>query len=479
MSRILLGLWVVLFLIGCAAPGPFDDWVERDPANWPITDKGAQHADATLLTQLPTAQTPIVAPDATVEDFVQLALKRNPALRSAKHKIARLLERVPQVTSLDDPMFTVSPIGEMAETAEGMVGLMSSVSQKLPFPGKLDAKGRIALQEAAMAAQELNETRLRIIADVRRAYWSHYFTTRAVEVIERDRLLLRKFKQDVDARVRVGSAPSSDALRASVELSDLENKLLTTQQRQTTARAMLNQLLNRPVNANLPTPAVLEPESIELDLDALLADAARKNPQLAKIHERIQLHRERLTLARLERWPDLTVGLTYNAVDDEGRSITATGQDQWWLTFGVNLPIWLEKRGAAEREARQGVFEGLADLTDQQNRIAFRIQDALVRVETQQRLVILFRDVIIPQAKQTVDASAGAYQAGKVDFPALVDNWRKLLHFELMHHQSVAQLEQDFADLQREAGADLLRSAPEASLEESKSTDPPKVNDHE
>ncbi|MBL4688119.1 MAG: TolC family protein [Nannocystaceae bacterium] len=396
--------------------------------------------------------------DTGSEAYVQIALKRSPAIRAAAFKVDRLTERIPQATSLDDPMLSVVPIGEMAETAEGQVGLMSRVSQKLPYPGKLDAKGRIAQQAVAMAVQELNDTRLRIVADTRRAYWSYYFTTRGIEVVQKDRDLIRQFRDVAEAKYKAGTATQQDVLRASVELSNLDNELLTLRQRQTTAVAMLNRLLDRPINAPLPEPRTIELKRISLQLDKLLADAAIYNPRLKKIHERIQMSREQLQLARLGRRPDLTVSLSYNAVDSSGTAPSATGEDQWWLGFGINLPIWAAKLDAAEQEALKGMFQGIAELTDESNAIAFRIQDALVKVETQQRQVILFRDVIIPQARQTVEASDSGYRAGKTDFLTLVDNWRKLLDFQLLYHRSLAQLEKDFADLQRVVGRDLKRT---------------------
>jgi outer membrane protein TolC len=103
------------------------------------------------------------------------------------------------------------------------------------------------------------------------------------------------------------------------------------------------------------------------------------------------------------------------------------------------------------------MLEGVADLTAQRNRVAFAVQDAWLKVEAQQKLVELFRDVIIPQAKQTVDASASGYRAGSVDFLTLVDNWRKLLNFDLMYHRALADMEQAVADLERAVGQDVER----------------------
>jgi len=450
-------------MVGCNArykDGPFSDWIEQDAPSWQLSEGGAVHTSRSLLAE-PIARGELSFTEETgADEYVRVVLDRSPAIRAASAKVDRLTERIPQVTSLDDPMLSVVPIGELAETASGQVGMMNSVSQKLPFPGKLDTQGRIAQQDVAVAVQELNDTRLRVIADTRRAYWSYYFTTRGIEVVESDRDLIRQFRDVAEAKYKAGTASQQDVLRASVELSDLDNELLTLRQRQTTAVAMLNGLLDRAVNAPLPEPRTVELQEVSLRLDRLLADAAIDNPGLKKIHERVQSFREQLNLARLDRWPDLTVSLNYNPVDNGGTAPSATGKDQWWLGFGINLPIWLDKRNAAEQEALQGMFQGIAELTGEQNNVAFRVQDALVKVQTQQRLTILFRDVILPQARQTVQASDSGYRAGETDFLTLVDNWRKLLDFQLLYHQSLAQLEKDFADLQRVVGKDLKRSSP-------------------
>ncbi|QNN21792.1 TolC family protein [Planctomycetales bacterium ZRK34] len=475
--RIGLVIMAAATLAGCSA-GPLDD----DPfAPWTGPDAHLQSLKQRLTPQVgPVADHETVeaepldiATESSPDALVELALQRNPDIRAAKQRVARLAERVPQARSLDDPMFQVAPFGEMAETAAGQVGLMTGVSQKLPTPGKLQTRGRIAAQETAAAVQQLQSVALTVIADVRAAWWSHYFTTRAIEVTEANRDLVAQFRDNAEARLRAGTAVQQDVLRASVELSNLDNELLTLHQRKTTAIAMINQLIDRPVTAPLPDPQVVELAQIDLQLDQLLQLAARENPEIRQVHERIEANRQRVKLAQLNRWPDLTLSANYSAVEDEGLSPVADGADQWWFGFGFNLPVWTAKLDAAEREARRGVLESLATLNSAHNRVAFRVQDALVRVQTQQRLVILFRDVIVPQARQAVDASLSGYRAGKLEFLTLIDNWRKMLNFQLMYHQSLAQLEKDFAELQRAVGQDVQRQSESADAPV-----PPQAGDH-
>ncbi len=449
----------LVLLLGACSSSPLDDATYQA---WQAPDSQTLHsrpAEATDAVPDPTVDLTAAGP----EDYVRIALQRNPSILAARRRVERLAARVPQVTSLDDPMLQVAPVGQMAETAAGQVGLMSSLSQKLPFPGKRDARGRIAEQDVAMASAELEQTRLQVAADTRRTYWSYYFATQAIATTRDSRELLSQLQQIAQTEYKAGTRSQTDVLRASVELSNLDNELVVLTQRQASARGMLNQLMDRPVDAALPEPRAIELERVTTQLDSLLAQAARQNPSLRKIHERIEQSRQQRKLARLNRRPDLTVSATYNVVDDKGLSMAANGRDQWWFGFGINLPIWNEKYDAAEREATSGLLENVADLTAQNNRVAFAVQDAYLKVEAQQKLVELFRDVILPQAQQAVDASSSGYQAGSVDFLTLVDNWRKLLNYQLMNHRALSEMEQAVADLELAVGGDVPRASVEAA----------------
>ncbi|HUX02786.1 MAG TPA: TolC family protein, partial [Phycisphaerae bacterium] len=214
----------LVLLAGCQWPGtnnePMDQWIRSNPDAWQVSEGGATHYSHTLASESPAAtpQAPPIGPEWGAKDYVRMALERNPAIRSAQRKVDRLLARVPQARSLDDPMLMVAPLGEMAETAAGQVGTMTGISQKFPLPAKLDARGQIAYQEAAMAMQELASVRLGVMADTRRAYWAYYFATRAIETTNASRNLLSQFRQIAEAKYIAGVAVQQDVLRASVEL---------------------------------------------------------------------------------------------------------------------------------------------------------------------------------------------------------------------------------------------------------------------
>ena len=437
-------------------------WVREDQASWRQEDGRTDHASDRLPTSQPGDAADALESldaDTSVDGYVRLALDRNPELAAAAYRVQRMAERVPQASSLDDPMLMVTPVGEMAQTAAGQVATMTGLSQKLPLPQKLAARGEIARGDVAVASSELDAMRLRVAADVRQSYWSFYYAERALEQTRQSRGLLDNFEQIAQSKLRTGSATQADVLRAMTELSNLDNELLTLARQRDTSIARLNSLIDRPVNAPLPPPSPERPEQIALRLDQLLIEAGRGNPQLRGVIAQIDQSRQRLRLARLGYWPDLTVSANYNFVDDSGTSRVANGDDQYSLGFAINLPIWQGRLRAAEREAFRGLQENISQLAASQNRLAFQIQDAYASVDTQQRLVALFHDVIVPQARQTVDASAAGYQSGSVDFLAYIQAWRKLLDYRLMEQRSIAQLQQQLAELERLLGRPL-RSAP-------------------
>ena len=447
-----------LLLAGCSSPlreRGFDAWVDADPGAWSAPASPTTHRLGDLRPAGDAGPVP-----ADVDALVALALHRNPGLAAAERRVERLRTRRAQVASLEDPTLSVTPLGEMAQTAAGEVGLMAGVSQAFPFPGKLDARGDAADREAAGALADLAAQRLQVAAAVRRAWWSLAYARQAEAVVEEDAALRTRLRDSAVARYRAGDAGRADVLRAGVEVDALEQDLLGLRQQAASAAASLNQLLDRPADAELPDPPAATVAGAAGTLDGLLA-AAADHPRLATLRQQIAASRDRLRLAALDRYPDFSVGVNYAEVDDEGFAPMANGRDQWSVTFGLSLPLWRGRRDAAEAEALAGIGEAAALYTDEQNRLAFAVTDALARAESRRAAVALYDEGMLPAAEEAVAASAAGYRAGRSDFIELIDNARRLTALKLLRLQAVTQLRQDLADLREAVGTPDDASPPE------------------
>lgn len=442
-----------LALTSCASPSPFARWTSASADR----EMGVQDASvgypATHGSARSAGTRPAIGPNAGVETYVRVALAHAPSIRAAREHIAELKARIPQVTSLSDPMFHLAPVGEMAQTASGQVQLMTGISQKLPWPDKLDTKGRIVESQVAAAQADFERVRLHVAGQTRRAYWQLYAATRSLEQIKRTRPLLEQIRQVALAQVRAGQVGQADVLRAGVEIGELDRRAAMFHQQHDTAAAMLNRLMDRAPDAAITDPPVINVKQVDLTARRLLAEAARNNPKLAAIHANIEANRRRLHLADLARIPDLTVGVNYNAVSDDGLSMAANGNDQWWLTFGFNIPLWNGKYNAMQRQARAGILRSLSQLADAKQQVSFDVKSAMFDVDSRQEQVRLFRQQILPQAKQAVDDALAGYRAGRMRFVDALDVWRRLLTLELTDAQNRSALGKAMADL-REAVAE-------------------------
>ena len=414
-------------------------------------------------------------PDHPVDIYIREALERNPGIQAAVAEARAQLERIPQVTSLSDPLIRTVIRPEPIQTAAGDMYFTLGVTQTIPLLTKLERAGNIAAAETRMALERLNSKRVGVIADVERAYWQIYRLDRYVELTRENRLLLEDLEQVVDTQYQVGKVQQQNLLRVQTELAKLRDDEHRYQIRRSSAVAALNQLTDHPPQREVPKTEPVNVPAVRADVENLVALAAEHNPELAVLHEQIERNRARIELSQLGYWPDITVGFEWNYVDPRGPFIppvnprtgvrppinrkSEVGDDNWALTVQMNIPIWSRRIEAAKREARQRLLASQGELRSTENLIVFRIFDAWSRIEAQEHTLRVLEAELIPQSRQTYEVTLTAYQAGETDFLALIDNWRRWLDFELMRHRETVDLETAFADLQREVGLHLLRHA--------------------
>lgn len=413
----------------------------------------------------------------SLRDYIVLALE-NPEIKAAEEMARMKAARVPQVTALPDPMLTTRTLPEPVRTAEGDNFFTLGVQQRFPVPEKLDRAGRVALQEARMALQDLARRRLNVIAEVKRAWFRVYIIDRTVEIDLANQDLLRGLIDAARAQVAAGRRGQADVLRAQVELSNLESQLIELRQQRESTTAMLNRVLNRPPTTPVPTVGEYAARDADVRLDALLAAAVERNPDLRRIAEQLERDRHGVELAKLAYWPDFTLGFEWmymrprpafvpppnpqTGMPAPVNRMSEDGTDNWGITFGLNIPLWFQKIEAGIREARGRLMATQHEYVAARNRVNFEIEDALARVRAQRELAALFKDTIIPQAQQAYEVSRASYSAGATDFLFVIDNWQKWLMFTTQYHRALGELERSVADLEAAIGVSLSEAGGES-----------------
>jgi outer membrane protein TolC len=273
---------------------------------------------------------------------------------------------------------------------------------------------------------------------------------RSIEVNRENKDLMRQFLKSAETRYSVGKATQNDVLKAQVELSKLMNELVTFEQMKQTAMARVNALLNRPTRASLGTTvSKITSETRTFNWDDLEKLTIEKSPDLLEMQAAVKRQESSLRLSKLEYMPDLKIR-------SESRQYKGEGLREYDAFLGVTIPLWgFKKQRNQVKESRAFLEEAKANYESMKNAVLFEVQDALVRVESNQRLVVLYETSVLPQAQQSLKSAVAGYESDRNDFLSLIDAQRNLKTFQLEYYDSIVKLEQSLADLERAVGTDL------------------------
>ena len=395
----------------------------------------------------------------SVEELIGLALEQNPEVQAARKKMEALAHQVPVAASLQDPMFKATVQPEPVQTAAGQQELILSASQKVPWLGKLDARAGVAEAQTNVARAQLAAVELGTIAKVKRAYYELYFIQQAITVTEAEQRLLGEIRDVANTRYKANDTSQQDVLRAELEISNVENELIRLRQQLASAQARLGRVLHVSPQTNLLALDRLTAEQAPRDLQRLQQQAVAARPELHAQLAALQRDRRAVNLANLDYKPDVTLGFSWIDVSSAGISPVTNGRDSFLLTAGVNLPVYRKRLNSSVRSAEAKAVSTARDYDALKDGTLEEVADLFAQAQSQQDLLVLFREDILPKARLTLNVSSRAYNVGEVDFLQLIDNWRQVLRYEVSYRRLEATLRQTLAELERVVGG-VVRAGP-------------------
>lgn len=368
-----------------------------------------------------------------------------------------------QEGSLPDPMISFNalnlPTNSFSVSQEAMTQLQFSISQKLPYPGKLALKESAARRMADVADSTVEEMRLKLNQDVKTLWWQLFLLDRSLDVIEINKTLLRQFIEIAQTKYKVGQGLQQDVLLAQLELSKLIDHTIQLTSARKQSSAQLNALLNQPSNQNIKMPALAE---IDIALPRLLSaqsvfDLAEKHrPALTQQRLLIDVATDRQKLAERDLFPDFNVGAAYGFRDGNNPN-GSNRADLMSFQVGINLPIFAEnKQKMAISQRHSEVKQQQFALQDRWLSIQADITSAIAEYEQAKEQVLLFKTGIIPQAQQTVASMLAGYQVNKVDFLNLIRAQITLYNYQTNEWKAISDAKSALAKLVATVGEENI-----------------------
>jgi len=382
--------------------------------------------------------------------LVEQVLARNPMLSQMVAAWQAAAARYPQVMALDDPMFgfMAAPASIGSNSVE--FGYRVELAQKLPYCGKRELRGQIAVAEASAAGHDVTETRLQLIESARSALADYYLAEHALTVNQEGLRLLRSFRDRAKERYeKVAGANEQDVLQADVELGRQEQRQITLARARSVAVARINTLLHQAPESRLPPP------SQELAVRAELPDAAKLNtlalarrPDLQALADRIRGEEASLGLAEKEYYPDFEVSAAYDTIMGNGPMRDLAPQ----VGVRVNVPLQRSRRDGALAEAQARLAQRRAELARQTDQVKFQVHETYEQVHESQRIVQLYQEKLLPAARGNVKAAETSYVGGRIPFVSLIEAQRNLVELQYRFYEAQAELYRRWAMLERVAG---------------------------
>ncbi len=437
---------VVFCLSGCAS----DELRKAPTGNAPVLEKVpvAHESQAEDLLELNE--------DSTLSDYLTCAALNNPGLKAAFLRWKAALEKIPEVRSPPDPRFTYAYFIRKVETRVGPQRQKFGLSQTFPWLGKLRLRGHAASEAAQAAEQRYEATKLKLFFRVKEAYYEYHYLAQSIAITRENLNLLRHLESVARTRYAAGTTPHADIIRAQVELGKLEDRLLTLNDLREPIVARLNAALNRPISAPIAWPRRTAEEKVAFTQDELLAWLKEKNPELRAVDFLAARERWNIDLAKKNYYPDMTLSLeTVDTGEAAMPGVEDSGKDPVMAMLSINIPLWLEKYRAKERQARARYRAFLQERTDQENRLAADVKLAMYKYRDAERKIDLYKNTLTPKAEQSLRVNIQTYKAGKGTFLDVIDAARTILDFQLAYERAFADRAQRLAELEMLVGMEF------------------------
>lgn len=374
-----------------------------------------------------------------LESYLARAMTANPQLDAFESRYEAAMQRIPQASALPDPMFQVTHFVESVQTRTGPQENVFMFSQRIPWFGKLSSRENAASAEAEALWYAYQNQQLMLARMVSLAFYEYGYTEEAIRLTQENRDLLRELEPIVEEKVRAG-ADLNALLRLKVEIGKIDDRLQTLQQMRVAQSAKLGEFLALQDSTLLPWPKWEAPERVIPDGLSMAAAIRANNPELHMLERKVASAEARREIARLESFPDITLGFNYIQTGDPtvNPNTPDAGQDPWGFTVAVNIPIWFEKYDAAKAEALASKRSIESEYDNRYNALRAELSASLATLNDANRRLELYGEELLGLAEQAVENSRASYEAGRTGILEVIDSERSLLDLQLLFWRAAA-----------------------------------------
>jgi outer membrane protein, heavy metal efflux system len=421
-----------------------------------LGSSGSVFAESTDLTPIETR----LAKEARLSDLLDYAYQASPMIRAGREDWREALSLQRVKTAYPDPQVTVTYWPETIASDLNDRKYQAMISQTFPFPGKLSAAGKAALAEAQVRQIGLDRTVRDIGTAVRESFYELSYIQKAVNIATETQALLAQLTTISETAAAQNRAALIDIMKAKSQAAQSAYDVLLLSELQKTEIARLNALLNRPPDA--PLGAIVEETNrpIIYSLDEIFSFAEKNREEIRMAKAAIEKSSADLSVTRYDTYPEFMIGVAYESTalknSDKSRD-NMTG-----IQFGMTLPLWWGKNTGRRDASRAALEKAKAMSQAQTNETLAAVRETWFRFQNAERLVVLYRDQLVPQALKAMKTAETWFREKEGSFSDTIETESVWYNFQLAFARANADYGKYLARLEALAGRHLTENDPAA-----------------
>jgi outer membrane protein TolC len=258
------------------------------------------------------------------------------------------------------------------------------------------------------------------------------------------------------ARYSTGGGNQADVLLAQTAVTKTTSDRSDLEKQRAVARARIENLLAAPVEEaafrgiELPQPSALP------GLEPLLAFVDAHAPEVAIAKAEVAVADTGAEMAKKNFNPDFIVGGRFRYKD-----MSMGGQNYFTAMVGMTLPFFHRRdryRPALDEalQRKQGAVEAV---NEARNMARYDLAEAYQSADRDAKVVTLYEQGLLMQARQAYEATLSAYTTGRSDFSALMMSLTSLYAYEAEAVRARGEFPQRVAEMEAVLGRPLSEAA--------------------
>ncbi len=357
----------------------------------------------------------------TLSDAEHIALRDDPEVGASLARAEALRADAVADAQLPDPKLRTGlynlPLDDLDIRRVPTTQLRVGIQQAFPRGDTLKFKSLRTESRALLESVRARQQRGAILRDVRKTFLDVYFQVEAARIIRSNRRLFKSLTEITRVQYASGGSSQQDVLRAELELSRLDDRLIQVKTREDLARAELSRWIGPAAWRSLPKALPELPSAPDED-DVL--EHLEKHPEIGMRSAIIETHRQSIAIAKQQYRPGWTVGAEYRMrfgdnPDGSGRSDMAA------LMLTVDLPLFRKNRQdkrvlASQKQADAAFF----DRDNTYRKLRERVASVTANLKRLNDRIRRYDSRLSREARANARAALDAYQNGTLEFTGLM-----------------------------------------------------------